>query len=376
MINHIFSRQNLAASSLIFVALIFMGAANYGKVRSQTDHNAKTEFPETGLNQPKDSLANSVFSSSGTPIKLFKSVIVDNDNTKWFLTEQGIISFNGEKWTLHDKNKKVPTQDLKSFALEVNTYGQDLWIASPKGATVATIPVDGRTGATTYHTENTPILTNNVLQVAIGKSPMRWFGTTKGISAFSQDKWLKGDYEELYPEGLFEDYPITAMAASLGGDSLYIATDGAGVARVRRNDVDGITGASVYAQWGPILLPSDKVYSVLITTNNTQWFGTEKGLARHIGGNTLANWTVFSTKDGLPDNFVQAIAAGSNSQIWIGTKGGASLYDGAKWTAFTKVDGLNSNNIRCITVDKSGVVWFGTDDGVTSYKDQKFTNYR
>ena len=175
---------------------------------------------------------------------------------------------------------------------------------------------------------------------------------------------------------MFEDYPITAMATNPGGDSLYVATDGAGIARLRKNEVDGITGASVYAPWGPILLPSDKVYSVLITSNTTQWFGTDQGLARHIGNNTLGGWTVFNTKDGLIDNFVQAIAADNTGQIWVGTKGGASVYNGTKWTSFTKENGLNSNNVLCISVDKSGVVWFGTDDGVTSYKDQKFTGYR
>ena len=376
MNNNISIRQNLSLGSLIFVAVIFLGAVNSGEIQSRNDNLIKSENGGNGLNQPTDTLTNSILSGTGVAAKIFTSVIVDNDNNKWFITEQGIISFNGEKWVLHDKNKKVPTKDLRNLALEVTRYGQDLWIASPSGAIVATIPVDGKTGATTYHTENTPILSNNVLQVAIGKSPMRWFGTAKGVSAFRQDKWLKGDYEDLYPEGLFEDYPITAMATNTGGDSLYVATDGAGVARIRRNDVDGITGASVYAPWGPILLPSDKVYSVLIAPNNTQWFGTDKGLARHIGGNTLANWTVFKTKDGLPDNFVQAIAAENNGQIWIGTKGGASHFDGAKWTSFTKDNGLNSNNIRCIAIDKSGVVWFGTDDGVTSYKDMKFTSYR
>jgi ligand-binding sensor domain-containing protein len=372
----IYSRHFLKTTSLIFTALICLGAVHFREIRDQQVGFIQSEASSKELIQPEDTLRNSIFVDTGTLVKTFRSVVVDNDNNKWFITEQGIVSFNGDKWTLHNKNKKVPVQDLKDFALEVNPYGQELWIASPKGATVATIPVDGRTGATTYHTENTPILNNDVVQVAIGKSPMRWFGTAKGISAFRNDKWLKGDYAELYPEELFHDYPITAMATNADGDSLYVATDGAGIARVQRNDVDGITGASVYAQWGPILLPSDKVYSVLITSDNTQWFGTDKGIARHIGNNTLANWTVFTTKDGLIDNFVQAIATDKLGQIWIGTRGGVSLFDGSAWTSFTTNNGLNSNNILCITIDKTGVVWLGTDDGVTSYVDHKFTNYR
>jgi ligand-binding sensor domain-containing protein len=174
---------------------------------------------------------------------------------------------------------------------------------------------------------------------------------------------------------MFKDFPITAMAASPDGDSLYVATDGAGVSRLFRNDVDGISGASEYAQWGPINMPSDKVYSICITPDGTQWFGTDSGVARHTGYNTLNNWTVFDTKNGLVNNYVQAIAVDKKGKLWFGTKSGVSAFDGSSWTSYSDTNGLNSNNVLCITVDKEGVVWLGTDKGVTSINNSKLTNY-
>jgi ligand-binding sensor domain-containing protein len=309
------------------------------------------------------------------PAKKFSAVIVDNDNIKWFITEAGIVSFNGKEWKLHNKNRKVPTQNLKDFAFEHNPHGPELWIASPNGATVASLPIDGRTGATTYHTENTSILSKNVVRVAIGKSPLRWFGTDKGVSAFRNSKWLSPSYNEMYPESMFEEFAITSMATNRNGDSLYVGTEGAGVARVYQN-VDGISGASSYAQWGPIILPSDSIYSIFIAYDGSQWFGTDKGVARHIGNKTLENWTVFTTDDGLVHNFIQAIATDNNGKFWFGTKGGVSVFDGSVWTSFTTDDGLNSNNILCIAVDHDGVVWLGTDNGVTCYKNGKFISYK
>ncbi len=327
--------------------------------------------------QPADSTGrSSIAADIGIPVKMFMAAAVDGNNVKWFVTEQGIVSFDNEKWTLHSNNRKVATQELKSFAYEANPHGQELWIASPKGTTVASLPIDTRTGATTYHTENTPILSNNVLRVAIGKSPMRWIGTDKGVSAFNNDLWLSPGYLDLYPEDLFMEFPITSMATNAGGDTVFVGTDGAGVARLYRNDVDGISGASPYAQWGPIILPSDKIYSVYIAPNNSQWFGTDLGLARHTGNNTLENWTVFTTNDGLPDNFVQAITGDNLGNIWIGTKKGASMFDGSIWFSTTKEDGLNSDNVLSITVDKDGIVWIGTDDGVTSYNMGVLSNFR
>jgi hypothetical protein len=312
----------------------------------------------------------------GVTARKFHSVTVDDDNIKWFITETGIVSFDGKKWLLHNRNRKVPLSDLKDVAYDFSSYGQELWIATPQGATVATLPVDARTGATTYYTGNTSILSDNVLSVAVGKGSLRWFGTDKGISAFYNKKWLSYAYQRKYPEGMFKDYPITAMATSPDGDSLYVATDGAGVARVFRDKTDAISGASEYAQWGPIEIPSDKVYSICITPDGTQWFGTDMGVARHTGYNTLDNWKVFNKENGLIDNFVQSIAADKNGNIWFGTKSGVSVFDGTAWISYTLKDGLCSNNILCLETDKKGIIWLGTDNGIMSFDNGVFVIYK
>ena len=317
MNDRIHIRQFLNPGAVLFVAFMFLSAGYSLAVKdtyadfSLSGKNGKQNVVQT------DTLKKGISAQIGVSVKTFRSVVIDHDNNKWFVTEKGIVSFKDGKWTLHNKNAKVPTQDLKDLAFEFNINGQELWIASPKGATVATLPIDSRTGATTYSTDNTTILNNDVVLIAIGKSPMRWFGTPKGISGFNDTLWLKPNYGDLYPEEMFQDYPITVMAANAEGDSLYVGTDGGGIARLQRNDVDGITGASAYAQWGPILLPSDKIKSIYIASDRTGWFGTDQGLARHIGNLTLKNWTVFTKKDGLADDFVQAITGDMTGKIWI-----------------------------------------------------------
>jgi len=329
----------------------------------------KSQVPAGNSIQLRDSIGTVI------PAKTFSAVIVDDDNIKWFLTEAGIVSFNGNEWQLHNKNRKVPTQNLNGFAFEHNPDGQELWMATPNGAIVASLPIDSRTGTTTYHPENTPILSKNVIRVAIGKSPLRWFATDKGVSAFRNNKWLSPSYFEIYPEELFTDFVITSVATNRNGDTLFVGTEGAGVARVYQN-VDGISGASTYSMWGPIILPSDKIYSIFIANDGSQWFGTDLGVARHTGNKTIENWTAFTTGEGLVNNFVQAIAEDNKGKLWFGTKGGVSVFDGSVWTSFTLNDGLNSNNILCIAADHEGVVWLGTDNGVACYKNGKFISYK
>jgi ligand-binding sensor domain-containing protein len=135
----------------------------------------------------------------------FYSALADDDNTKWFLTEAGIVSFDGKNWIVHNKNRKVTTENLKDFAYDFSSYGPELWVATPQGATVASLPVDAKSGATTYYTDNSTILSDNVFSVAVGKGSLRWFGTDKGISAFRNKKWLTYAYQRKYPAGLFAD---------------------------------------------------------------------------------------------------------------------------------------------------------------------------
>jgi ligand-binding sensor domain-containing protein len=314
---------------------------------------------------------------TGIPAKTFYAALVDTKNTKWFLTELGIISFSGEKWILHNENNKIGSSNLKDFACRNSHRGTEFWIVSSNGAMVSTLPFDDKTEVITYRSGNGSILSNNVIKVTFGSGPLRWFGTDKGISAFSDNKWLTISYDDIYPSAMFREYPITSIATNPTGDSLYVGTAGAGIARVYRNDVDGISGASVYAQWGPIILPSDNVYSIYIAADGTKWFGTDQGVAAHKGNNTLESWTVYTTDEGLVNNFVQTIAADKKGNLWFGTKGGGiSVFDGAKWTSYTSENGLNSNNILCLIVDNEGVIWIGTDYGVAAFSEGNFISYR
>jgi ligand-binding sensor domain-containing protein len=311
----------------------------------------------------------------GIPVRNVNCVTVDGRNIKWFGTDTGIVSFDGMNWKLHVDNKHIPNRRLKGMAYVDGPAGPELWIATPNGATVATLPIDERSDAVRYDPENASMLSENVLGIAAGKDSIRWIGTDRGISALVSDKWLTPYYDLIYPEMMFKFFPITSMASNAKGDSLYAGTAGAGVARVYRDSLDGISGASVYAIWGPIILPSDNIQSIFIAPDGTKWFGTTDGIARHTGNNTLDNWTVYTTDDGLVDNFVQAITGDKQGNIWFGTKAGISVFNGSSWISYTTDNGLASNNILSIATDNDGIVWIGTDAGITSYENKQFVNY-
>jgi ligand-binding sensor domain-containing protein len=312
---------------------------------------------------------------NGIMAKRFYSSIADNNNIVWFLTESGIISFNGSTWKLHN-NPGIGSKELKQLSFVSSPNGQEIWVSGPAGAIMVAPPIESNSAVITYTSANSKIASDSVVATS-GNKDFRWIGTDKGIFALWNNAWLKNDYYEKYPEDIFKFYPISSLAANPRGDSLYVGTIGGGVMRFYKNpDIDAISGASEFAVWGPIIIPSDSVYSVFIAADGTKWFGTNMGAAKHVGNNTLDGWEVYNTKSGLAGNMVQAINADSKGNVYFGTTNGLSVLNGSKWTTYRVENGLASNNILSIAVDRNDVVWLGTDNGVTSLKNGFMTSYQ
>jgi ligand-binding sensor domain-containing protein len=89
-------------------------------------------------------------------------------------------------------------------------------------------------------------------------------------------------------------------------------------------------------------------------------------------------FTTFDDRDTskLRENEVWALAEGDDASLWIGTYGGglSRLKDG-NFTVYTSKDGLSNDYITSLCVDKTGGLWIGTDYGLSCFRDDKFTNY-
>ena len=62
------------------------------------------------------------------------------------------------------------------------------------------------------------------------------------------------------------------------------------------------------------------------------WCGTRAGLSRWQNG----QMTSFTKEDGLPSSRIRSLAVDSNDQLWIGTRAGLARFDNGKFTVYTK----------------------------------------
>lgn len=108
---------------------------------------------------------------------------------------------------------------------------------------------------------------------------------------------------------------------------------------------NGLTGNIVQSLWED---PQGRI-----------WFGSENGASRYDG----LHWEQYrATPDGLIDNNVWAIA-GDVSSVWFATSNGISRLQNMRWTSYSTREGLPNNDVRAIAISSNGSVWAGTFGG-------------
>jgi signal transduction histidine kinase/ligand-binding sensor domain-containing protein len=87
----------------------------------------------------------------------------------------------------------------------------------------------------------------------------------------------------------------------------------------------------------------------------------------------FVNWTV---ENGLIQSQASSICQDQFRQLWIGTEGGISKFDGKKFTGYSVQDGLIANPVNVLFCDKKGHIWAGTNYGMSFFDGTRFTNFK
>jgi two-component system sensor histidine kinase ChiS len=119
----------------------------------------------------------------------------------------------------------------------------------------------------------------------------------------------------------------------------------------------------------------DNIRCIIQDRNQNIWIGSDGGVSRFDG----KFFTHFTEKEGLSNNIVYCLMEDKDGAIWMGTDGGGvTRFDGKYFTHFREKDGLSNDFVRSIFEDKKGNIWIGTDGGGISLYNKDagtFTHY-
>jgi len=78
-------------------------------------------------------------------------------------------------------------------------------------------------------------------------------------------------------------------------------------------------------------------------------------------------FTVYTTRDGLPSDQITAVQAGKSGRIWVGTLCGLACFTDGR---IGRIHTAGSNEVRSVHEDSQGTLWFGVRDARLHRLDQ------
>ncbi|MES2378250.1 MAG: two-component regulator propeller domain-containing protein [Bacteroidota bacterium] len=88
------------------------------------------------------------------------------------------------------------------------------------------------------------------------------------------------------------------------------------------------------------------------------------------------SFTHYDIEHGLVQSQVNGLSQDKSHRLWIGTLGGACLFDGKDFIPFTRENGLSNNLIYALLSDQKNRVWFGTNQGLSCLDGKRVTNFK
>jgi signal transduction histidine kinase/ligand-binding sensor domain-containing protein len=290
----------------------------------------------------------------GLPDGAITSILQDPQGYLWIATEAGLYRFDGERF--------APVERLISGApggLFIRSAAQDskgtLWLAGNDTAVYAV-----RRDATIKYASEQGMPGGAMQCIVAGKSGLIWACTERGLVRIDPAGAQQAVQVFRTSDGIPNDNVRSACEAPdgtvwLGGETGNITEFRAG-----RFHVHPLKG-----------LPPQVSVRSLLCDQETIWIGTSFGLIRMHG----EDQQLFTTKDGLVDDFVFSIVRGQGNALWFGTRSGFSRFQDDTWDRFRPEDGLSQGTAQTILEDRQGNLWVGTKRGLNQFADGRSIPY-
>jgi ligand-binding sensor domain-containing protein/signal transduction histidine kinase len=117
-------------------------------------------------------------------------------------------------------------------------------------------------------------------------------------------------------------------------------------------------------------LPQNYVRALAQTRDGCLWVGSDDGVARFDG----LHFVGVGLREGLHSGPVRTLLGDSRGALWIGGAGGGltRLHEG-EFTTYTLRDGLPADSITALAEDDLGRIWVGTEAGLVLWENGRLT---
>jgi ligand-binding sensor domain-containing protein/signal transduction histidine kinase len=291
---------------------------------------------------PRKSIGQYVYDAWGTrdglPVFSVNSVARTPDGYLWVGTEEGLLRFDGVRFTPIDQ-RRFPDLRATIMVLLTDRSGV-LWAGTDRGL------VRWRDGVSRRYTTNDGLAGERIVSLFEDRDGVLWIATRSGLSRLDGERFTTYTRREGLP------HEIVQSVTQAPDGTMWIATNG-GLTRLRHGQFSTLTMKDGLA--------SDLVQSVYADRDGVVWAGTFAGLHRL---DTNGRITRYTTTDGLSHNLVNEIVQDAQGTLWLSTYGGGlTRYRSGRFDRFTAATGLSADFVNTVFLDRDGSLWIAMDHG-------------
>ncbi len=181
-----------------------------------------------------------------------------------------------------------------------------------------------------------------------------WIGTPDGLYKYASGVLAR--------ENGFPQATITGLCADKQGNIWVAASDN--VVKLAKGEVQM---SSMVARF-----PNSPVQSLLADKDGNIWIGTTHGLSRFSSNGQSVDFP----ETIIPDDAVLSLCEDREGSLWVGTfTNGLYRFRDAAFSTITATDGLSGDYIRSIIETRDGALWIATSNGLSRLQNNIFTTF-
>ncbi|MBU8896686.1 response regulator [Corallococcus sp. M34] len=295
-------------------------------------------------------------SEDGLPQNTIFSMAQTRDGYVWLGTFEGLVRFDGARFTVFDRRN---TPELRSHAVSalLEDASGTLWVGTERG-----LLAYGHGGFVRAHGAASPLADVKVTVLALSDGVL-WVGTREGLW---QVPLTEGATAQRYTEAQGLPSNIIHALASDAAGGLWVGTD-AGLARL----VGGRVEPAPFPFPGQEAAPPS-ISALREDAAGVLWMGTAVGLFSWAEGRV----TRYTEAEGLPAGPIGALLTDRHGNLWVGTRrGGLVRYGAGTFERQGTGEALASVSVLSLLEDSEGSLWVGTFAGLHRLRDGAFATF-